>query len=335
MIGGKSSPLGAKGKAAKIRRAKVAAPRPRLPRGGWRALRPGAFAICCVSHFIEDRCLVAASALSYATIVSLIPLTAIVLAIFSGFSVFSGARDRFLLVLLDHFAPDIGEHAAWWFQYLATNAAKTTVLGSLALVVTAILLLATIEDHLQIIWRVSRSRPWWRRVLAYWVALTLGPVLLGVGFSLPGFFDSLAEGAGAGAVLVEHATAAWLTTFARVISFALEAFAFALLYCLIPNCRVRARDGIGGAILAAALLEVLKAAFAFFVARFSSYGTVYGALAGIPIFLLWMYIFWAAVLFGAEVAAALGSWRLAEARMGDVAELSEPRPGASRSTRSR
>jgi membrane protein len=276
---------------------------------GWRALGPAAFTEHCVARFVEDRCLVAASALSYSTIVSLIPLTAIVLAIFSGFSVFSDARTRFLDVILANFAPDIGAAAAGWFQYLATNAAKTTVIGSVALVITSILLLATIEDELQIIWRVSHRRAWYRRVLAYWIALTLGPVLLGVAFSLPGYLDTLAEGAGSSAVLVEHATAAWLATFARVVSFVIEAFIFTLLYCLIPNCPVRIREGIAGAVLAAVVMEVLKTAFAFFVSRFSSYGTVYGALAGIPIFLLWMYIFWAVVLFGAEVAAGLGHWR--------------------------
>jgi membrane protein len=266
-----------------------------------------------VHRFIADRCLIGASALSYATIVSLVPLTAIVLAIFSGFPFFSGARDRFLIVLLDNFAPEVGAQAAWWFQYVAMSAARTTAIGAMALVVTAILLLATIEDHLQIIWQVSAIRTWHKRVLAYWMVLTLGPVLLGVGFSLPGYFDSLAQTAGAGVAMVEHATAAWLATLARIVSFALETLAFTLLYRLIPNCPVRWREGIAGALFAAALMEALKIAFALFVSRLSSYDAVYGALAGIPIFLLWMYIFWAVVLFGAEVAAGLAHGRIGEA----------------------
>jgi membrane protein len=278
-------------------------------------LHPTAFAFHCLRRFIEDRCLVGASALSYATIISLVPLTAIVLVIFSSFPIFSGARDHFLTVLLANFAPEIGETAGWWFQYFATSAAKTTAVGTLVLVVTAILLLATIEDHLQIIWRISRPRAWYKRVFAYWVVMTLGPVLLGVGFSLPGYLDSLAADAGASAVLVVNATTAWLATVAHLVSFLFEASAFTLLYCLIPNCKVRFREGLAGALLAAALMEVLKIAFTFFIARFSSYGTVYGAVAGIPIFLLWMYIFWTVVLFGAEVAAGFGHWRTEEASL--------------------
>src|SRR5258708_25953490 len=98
----------------------------------------------CVNNFIEDRCLIAASALSYTTIVSLVPLAAIVLAIFSGFPMFSGALDRFLTVLLDNFAPEVGEHAAWWFQYLVASPAMTTAIVACAFIVTLILLLATI-----------------------------------------------------------------------------------------------------------------------------------------------------------------------------------------------
>jgi membrane protein len=244
--------------------------------------------------------------------VSLVPLTAIVLAIFSGFPMFSGARDRFLTAMLYNFAPEIGEQAAWWFQYLARTAAETTAVGAGALVVTAILLLATIEDHLQVVWHVSVVRAWHKRVLAYWMVLTLGPVLIGIGFSLPGYLDVLSQQVGANAAFLALTTESWFGTLARVVSFVLEMAAFALLYGLIPNCRVRWYESVAGAILAAALMEILKIAYAVFITQASSYGTVYGALAGIPIFLLWMYIFWAVVLVGAEVAAGLRHQRIAD-----------------------
>jgi membrane protein len=273
-----------------------------------------------IRRFIADRCLTGASALSYATLVSLVPLTAVVLVIFSGFPIFAGARDHFLAVLLDNFVPAVGEEAAAWFKHVATTAAQTTAVGSIALVVTSILLLATIEEELHVIWRVTTPRVWVQRVLAYWMALTLGPLLLGVGLSLSGYLDAIAHTLGMNAVLVEQTTRAWFANIPGLVSFVLETTAFTLLYCLIPNCIVRLRDGLAGALTAAALLEGLKLAFAVFVARISSYNTVYGALAGIPIVLLWMYIFWAVVLFGAEIAAGLGQ------RWGDEGEA--PRFGA-------
>jgi membrane protein len=258
-----------------------------------------------VKRFIADRCLTGASALSYATLVSLVPLTAVVLAIFSGFPFFGGARDRFLVILLDNFVPEVGEEAAAWFKHVATTAAQTTAVGGIALVVTSILLLATIEEELHVIWRVTTPRPWVQRVLAYWTVLTLGPLLLGVGLSLSGYFNAIGRALGVDVMVIERTTDAWFASIPGLVPFILETVAFTLLYCLIPNCLVRLRDGAIGALAAAALLEGLKLAFALFVSRLSSYSAVYGALAGIPIVLLWMYIFWSVVLFGAEIAAGL------------------------------
>ena len=276
----------------------------------WRPL--GALAHRCVTQFNKNRCLIAASALSYTTIVSLVPLAAIVLAIFSGFPFFAVARDRFLKVLLDNFAPDVGEQAASWFQTVATSAAQTTAIGASALVVTSILLLLTIEDHMQEIWGVPDSRPWRQRVLAYWMVLTLGPMLIGVGFSLPSYLGGVAQHLGAGMVLTDLGKSSWWGVINILISFFLQTVAFTMLYGLIPNCQVRIRDSVAGALLASTLMELLKFLYSVFISRYSSYGTVYGALAGIPIFLLWMYIFWAVVLFGAELAAALRYRRMTE-----------------------
>jgi membrane protein len=273
-----------------------------------------------IRRFIADRCLTGASALSYATLVSLVPLTAVVLVIFSGFPIFAGAREHFLAVLLDNFVPAVGDEAAAWFKRVATTAAQTTAVGGAALIVTSILLLATIEEELHVIWRVTTPRAWIQRVLVYWMILTLGPLLLGVGLSLSGYLDRIAQMLGISAVDVERATGAWFSSVPGLLSFVLESVAFTLLYCLIPNCFVRLRDGLAGAVTAAGVLELLKLAFAFFVARLSSYNTIYGALAGIPIALLWMYIFWGVVLFGAEIAAGLGH------RWGDEGEA--PKYGA-------
>ena len=266
----------------------------------------------CIGQFNKNRCLIAASALSYTTIVSLVPLATIMLAIFSGFPFFAVARERFLRVLLDNFAPDVGEQAAAWFQTVATTAGQTTAIGAGALVVTSVLMLLTIEDHMQEIWEIPESRPWRQRVLAYWVVLTLGPMLIGVGFSLPGYLGGIAEHLGAGPVLANLGGPPWWGGLNIAITFFLQTIALTMLYGLIPNCEVHFLDSVSGALAASILLEVLKILFTVFVARFSSYGTVYGALAGIPIFLLWMYIFWAVVLLGAELAAGLRHIRMTE-----------------------
>ena len=136
--------------------------------------------------------------------------------------------------------------------------------------------------------------------------------MIGIGFSMPSYLGSIAQNLGAGSVITNLGGLPWLGAFNTIVSFLLETVAFTMLYGLIPNCPVFFRDSLTGALLAATLMEILKFLFGVFVSRFSSYGSVYGALAGIPIFLLWMYIFWAVVLLGAELAAGLRHFRMAE-----------------------
>ena len=239
-------------------------------------------------RFIDDRCLIGASALSYTTIVSMVPLTAIVLVVFSGFSQFSGARDRLLGLILQNFAPNIGDGAVGWFTSVADNAAKTTAIGVVALIVTSILLLATVEEHLHFIFRVQKPRSWGQRVLAYWTVLTLGPILIGVLLSVSGAIDGAVQALGLHPAEASGTAQAWSDGLGHLVSPALEITVFTLLYRLIPNRRVVWRACLAGGGLAALLLEILKLGFSVYIDRMSSYSTIYGALAGVPIALLWM-----------------------------------------------
>ncbi len=267
--------------------------------------------------FFNHRCLIGASALSYSTILAFLPLTALVLVIFSNFPIFADAKTRFLSLVTD-FVPELGANATQWFQFAANNAAQTTAIGTIAFVFTSIMLLATIEDQLDAIWNVKTQRTWGQRILAYWLFLTLGPLVLGGGLSLSGYIDHFASIEGPEGIFPEGAIHAWEGGLTHLIPFTLDFAALGFLYCAIPNCRVRWRDGIAGALFGAFAIEVLKWAFAFYISQISTYDFIYGALAGIPIFLLWMYVFWLVVLVGAEIAAALAPRWVVE---------SPPRPG--------
>lgn len=256
-------------------------------------------------RFLADRCLIGASALSYTTIVSMVPLTAIALVVFSGFSQFGDARGRLLSLILENFAPDVGDGAVAWFTSVAGNAAQTTAIGVVALVVTSILLLATVEEHLHFIFRVTKPRNWGQRVLAYWTILTLGPILVGVLLSVSGIVDAAIGALGLHPMTENSTVRVWSGGLRHLISPVLEITVFTLLYRLIPNRLVIWRACIVGGGLAALLLEILKLGFGLYISRMSSYSTIYGALAGVPIALLWMYIFWAVVLLGAETAVCL------------------------------
>jgi membrane protein len=263
-------------------------------------------------RFNSDGCFAASGALSYTTLVSLVPLGVVGLGVLSAFPIFASTRQQALALAFRNFVPAISEQAAWWFQYLAGSATQATAIGLVGIAATGVLLLVTVEDRLNSLWRVTTPRPWVQRVLAYWTLITLGPLLVGMSLTLSTYLDTAARHAGFNPALLEQLASGWPHVVARIVPFILELLACTLLYCLIPNCAVRWRDGLLGAAVAAAAIELLKIGFAFYIAASSFYQTVYGALAVIPIFLLWMYVTWNAVLLGAVVAANLPTWRVDE-----------------------
>jgi membrane protein len=272
----------------------------------------GTFSRYALHRFNRDGCFAASGALSYTTLVSLVPLGVIALGILSAFPNFAGVRQELLDLVFRNFVPTISGQAAWWFQYFAGSAAQATAIGIVGIAGTGVLLLATVEDQLNALWRVTTSRPWGKRVLAYWTLITLGPLLIGMSLTLSTYLDNAARRAGFDPDAFYQLASGWPHWLARLIPFLLELIACTLLYCIIPNCAVRWRDGLVGAAVAAIAIEILKIGFGFYIGAMSSYQTVYGALAAIPIFLLWMYVSWAAVLLGAVVAANLPTWRIDE-----------------------
>ncbi len=276
------------------------------------AATAAAFSLYSLRRFNSDGCFAASGALSYTALVSLVPLAAIALGSLSVFPIFSQLHDQILSLVFKFFIPSIGEQAGWWFRAFANSAAQTTAIGVIGIAATGVLLLVTVEDQLNLIWRVTAPRPWGQRVLAYWTLITLGPLLVGLSLSLSTYFEIAARRAGFSQEAFQWLESGWLHGAARTVPALLELVALTLLYWLIPNGAVRWRDAALGALVATVAIEILKVGFTIYIGAMSYYQTVYGALAAIPIFLLWMYISWMAVLLGAEVAAAVPHWRIDE-----------------------
>ena len=276
------------------------------------AATAAAFGLYSLRRFSADGCFAASGALSYTALVSLVPLAAIALSSLSVFPIFGQLHDQILGLVFKYFIPSIGEQAGWWFRAFANSAAQTTAIGVIGIAATGVLLLVTVEDQLNLIWRVTAPRPWGQRVLAYWTLITLGPLLIGLSLSLSTYFEIAARRAGFSQEAFQWLESGWLHGAARTVPALLEFVALTLLYWLIPNGTVRWRDAALGALVATTAIEILKVGFTIYIGAMSYYQTVYGALAAIPIFLLWMYISWMAVLLGAEVAAAVPHWRIDE-----------------------
>jgi membrane protein len=161
------------------------------------------------------------------------------------------------------------------------------------------MMMATIEQTFNDIWRVRQQRRLLQRFLTYWAILTLGPLLIGASLSLTSQLFSLALFDGRG---VLHDARGMLL---QALPVALEVLTFMMLYTLVPNAPVKWRHALVGGVFAALLFELAKHGFAYYVTRVPTYQTIYGALAALPIFLVWIYLSWLVILLGAVVTAHL------------------------------
>jgi membrane protein len=255
-----------------------------------------------VRRFSRDSCPSVAASLSYTSLLALVPMMAIGLAMFAAFPAFGDMRETLLRALIENAAPSLAVMVEEHLQTFIRNATETTGVGILGLAVTALLLINTIQTAFDRIWGGGRGFKI-QRFPVYWALITLGPILFGVAFSISSYAFAMAQSSGystlSGAVRL----------YAAVAPFILEAVGFLLFYRLIPTRPVRWADAATGAFIAALLFEILKRAFGIYLSFLGSYQTLYGALATLPIFLIWMYLGWLVVLIGAEITASLPEWR--------------------------
>src|SRR5688500_19057486 len=277
-----------------------------MEKNTWRGFAD--FCLAVFWRFYEERALQTAGSLTYTTLLSLVPLFTVTLAVATAFPVFDQTIGALQLFLMENFLPDargldtIVEEITAFTQ----NAGRLTAIGLGFFFVTAVMLMMTIDVSLNRLFRVHRPRPMLQQVLMYWAVLTLGPVLIGGSLSMTSF----AVGASFGWLKLGY-VADWLL---GVLPFVFTCVAFTLLYAIVPYRAVKPRDALLGGVLAGIAFEIMKRAFAVYLARFPTYTLIYGAFATIPIFLLWLYMSWVVVLAGATLTAMLPAYRFAEGR---------------------
>jgi membrane protein len=249
------------------------------------------------ARFRDDRLGLTASSLTFTTLISLVPLLTVMLAVFSAFPMFASFQDALQKYFLQTLVPP--DIASQVLRALNTFAAKAKGVGSAGLVLlflAALALMLTIDRTLNAIWRVRTPRPIAQRVLVYWAAATLGPLVLGVSLSLTSYALSASQGL--------------VGVLPGGVSLLLEAFEFGLLvaalaglFHYVPNTHVRWRHALAGGAFSAVGFELAKRLLGWYLQTVPTYSVVYGAFATAPIFLIWIYLAWVIVLLGAVVAA--------------------------------
>ena len=267
----------------------------------------GEFCFAVARRFYEERALQTAGSLTYTTLLSLVPLLTVALAISTAFPVFDQTIGALQLFLLENFLPDTGiDTIADQITSFTRNAGRLTAIGLPFFLIAAVMLMMTIDVSLNRLFRVQRRRPMLQQVLMYWAVLTLGPVLIGGSLSMTSF----AVGASLGWLQLGSVA----DTVLGVLPFIFTCAALTLLYGVVPYRAVKLRDALIGGILAGIAFELAKRGFAVYLARFPTYTLIYGSLATIPIFLVWLYMSWVVVLAGATLTALLPAYRFAEGR---------------------
>ncbi|MCK6406492.1 MAG: YihY family inner membrane protein [Rhodocyclaceae bacterium] len=252
------------------------------------------------SHrFIVDDFHQLSASLAFTTLLSLVPLAALVLAFVSAFPQFASSVDHVDKMLVSHLLPPgSGGLIAGKILQFSRRAADVSWVGVGMLVITAFLLLNTIERAFNHAWQVKVPRPLWQRIPLYMIVIVVWPLL--VGGVLAGISYAVTTSLGLVGQL------GWLrATMLKIVSLFVLMVFFAFIYRAVPNSEVRWRAaGIAGAFAAIGFV-LLQKAFELYLSYFPSYKAIYGAFAVVPLFLLWVYLSWAVVLFGALIAALL------------------------------
>lgn len=261
-----------------------------------------AFVITVGRRFSDDRLTYSASALTYTTLLSLVPLVAVSLAIFSAFPIFSQVSGEVQNFIFQNLIPTSGQVIQNYLSQFSQQAAQLSVISTIFLIVTTIMMMLTIERALNDVWHIRRRRRGLSAILRYWGVLSLAPIAIVASIAATSYFVSLP-------IILGTAQALGLkAALLKSVPILLTILVFSLIYVVIPNCHVPVRYALLGAIVATILFEIAKRLFVIYVTRVATYELIYGALAVIPIFLLWVYCLWVIILFGALMSNILTTY---------------------------
>ncbi|EMS2788196.1 YihY family inner membrane protein [Neisseria gonorrhoeae] len=260
-----------------------------------------AFAWFVIRRFSEERVPQAAASMTFTTLLALVPVLTVMVAVTSIFPVFDRWSDSFVSFVNQTIVPQGADMVFDYIDAFRDQANRLTAIGSVMLVVTSLMLIRTIDNAFNRIWRVNTQRPWMMQFLVYWALLTFGPLSLGVGISfMVGSVQDSVLSSGA------QQWADALKTAARLAFMTLLLWG---LYRFVPNRFVPARQAFVGALITAFCLETARFLFTWYMGNFDGYRSIYGAFAAVPFFLLWLNLLWTLVLGGAVLTSSLSYWQ--------------------------
>ena len=251
-------------------------------------------------RFNQNKLTQAAGYLTYSTMLAIVPLIMVIFSIFSAFPVFNEVTGALKEFIFTNFAPSASDMVGQYIDEFVNNSKKMSAVGIISLIVVALMLINSIDRTLNSIWHDTETRPIFTSFAIYWLILTLGPLLVGVSIAASAYVKTMFESAS------NFSFGLKLLSFVPFLS---TWFIFTLIYMVVPNKKVSIKHSAAGALIAAVFFTLGKQAFAWYIVTFPSYQLIYGAMATLPIMLLWIQLSWTVVLLGAQLAAVLAEVR--------------------------
>jgi membrane protein len=233
------------------------------------------------------------ASLTFSTILSLVPAITIIFGVFANFQAFNTMQKELEETLLGVILPKASTVLHDVFRQFANNSGKLTVIGLLSLFVTTASVFLDLNSIVNRIWEVRIRRSLFQNMTIFWLALTLGPFMLGLSFALSGEV---------GRFLAQFIPSGWyFAGTGKILSFGLVFTLLFLVFTILPNTQVTKRHAVISAGVASLALEALRWLFAFWYGRFTSYNAIYGSLSAVPLFFLFMYFNWYVILLGVQL----------------------------------
>lgn len=253
-------------------------------------------------RFSRNKLMLEAGALTYSTMLAIVPLIMVIFSVFSAFPVFNDVTGVLKEFIFTNFAPSAGDVVGQYIDEFVQNSKKMSAVGIISLIVVALLLIHSIDHSLNGIWRTPKRGTLFSFAV-YWTILTLGPIIMGVSIAISTYVTDLSLFRG-------ELNLPFGIKLLGFVPFILTWSGFTLIYAIVPNKKINIKHAAAGALVAAVFFTLGKKAFMWYITTFPSYQLIYGAMATLPLMLLWVQLSWLFILLGAQLAAVLDEMQL-------------------------
>lgn len=264
-------------------------------------------------RFNQNKLTQVAGSLTYSTMLAIVPLVMVVFSIFTAFPMFNEVTGMLKEFIFTNFAPSASDVVGQYIDEFVANSKKMSAIGIVSLILVALLLIHSIDTALNNIWNAPvRSKVF--SFTIYWAILTLGPILIGASFAISSYVSGFVP-------FNNELELPFGMKLLSLVPFVLTWFSFTFIYTVVPNKKVNIRHAACGALVAAIFFTLGKKAFAWYVLTFPSYQVIYGAMATLPLMLLWLQLSWLFILLGAQLAAVLDDMSLLKSGQLDLSAM--------------